>query len=133
MQFIHCEIYQGAIAAAHVEFPTQELYGTSETNPESCVICPVVIDQLGGSTFLPPVNTVEEAIASARTQIEVNNRSYMDYVISDRVVASNAVQHFKNCGIPLEMVPPLALEQPYFPAYSTVSIQYQLFRDTALN
>lgn len=114
MQFIHCEPYQGAIAAAHVEFPSRELYGKSKTTSEFQVISPVVIDQLGGVTFLRPAATVDAAIAAARAQIELNNRSYMDYVIEDRMPAENAFQHFNDCGIPLEMVPPLAIEQPYF-------------------
>ena len=114
MQFIHSEPYQGAIAAAHVEFPARELYGKSKKTFESQTISPVVIDQLGGVTFLPPTETVDEAIAAARDQIERNNRSYMDYVIEDRMPAENAVQHFNDCGIPLEMVPPLAVERPYF-------------------
>ncbi|MGF1521088.1 MAG: hypothetical protein ACFBSF_02040 [Leptolyngbyaceae cyanobacterium] len=124
MQLIHCEIYQGAIAAAHVEFPSRPLYGRAETQSDARIISPVVINQLGGTTFLSPVSTVEEAITSAKAQIEHNNRSYMDYVIADKVAAENAVQHFEACGIPPEMVPPLALEQPYFPTYSTVPIRY---------
>ncbi|MEL6381060.1 MAG: hypothetical protein AAFQ89_01025 [Cyanobacteria bacterium J06626_18] len=132
MQLIHCEIYQGAIAAAHVEFPARILHGQSERRSDARIISPVVINQLGGTTFLSPVSTVEEAIASARAQIEHNNRSYMEYVISDRVTAENAVQHFEACGIPPEMVPPLALEQPYFPTYASVPIQY-FCQDAALN
>ena len=123
MQLIHCEIYQGAIAAAHVEFPAQKLHGQSERFPDVQIISPVVIDQLGGTTFLSPVSTVEDAIAKARVQIERNNRSYMNYVIEDKVTAKNAVQHFEACGIPPEMVPPLALDQPYFPAYAALPIR----------
>ncbi|MBE7382058.1 MAG: hypothetical protein F6J95_011670 [Leptolyngbya sp. SIO1E4] len=113
MRLIHCETYQGAIAAAHVEFPNRELYGSSEMKPDTGVISPVVIDQLGETTLLPPVRNVDEAIAAARAEIERKNRSYIDSVIDDRVPAANAVQHFEDCGIPLELVPPLATERPY--------------------
>ena len=146
MQFIRCETYQGAIAAAHVEFPTQELYEQSDANPRFClptqerhsraevnsgfrVVCPVVINQLGEATFLPPVSTIDEAIAAARAEIEINNHSYMDYVMQNMVTATNAIQHFQDCGIPLEMVPPLALDRPYFPTYSTIAIQPYLIHD----
>ena len=115
MRFIHCETYQGAIAAAHIEFPAQELYGPSSITFAPQVISPVVIDQVGSVDFLMPVSTVEEAIAAAKTKIEQNNRAYMNHVIEDRAPNNNAVQHFQDCGIPSENVPPMATEWPYFP------------------
>ena len=115
MQFIHCEIYQGAIAAAHIEFSSRELYDSSETEGVPQVISPVVIDQIGDADFLQPVATVEEAITAAKTRIEQRNSSYMSHVIEDRIPGNNAVQHFKDCGIPLESLPPIVIERPYFP------------------
>ncbi|MEL6381780.1 MAG: hypothetical protein AAFQ89_04775 [Cyanobacteria bacterium J06626_18] len=115
MQFIHCEIYQGAIAAVHLEFPTQELYGVSETLPSKRVISPVVIDQIGTISLLPPVSTVDKAIAIAKAQIERDNKSYVNHLMQDDVPAQNAVQHIEDCGIPTELVPRLAVEQSYSP------------------
>ena len=103
MQFIHCETYQGAMAAVHLEFPTRELYGPSEPSLGAQVISPVVIDQLGEAHFLLPVRTVEEAIALAKTQIEQNNYAYMVHVRENRVPAENAVRHFEDCGISAEL------------------------------
>lgn len=124
MQFIHIETHQGAIAAAHSESPTRQLYGQLDNSLAPQVISPVVIDQMGVVTFLRPVRSVDEAIAVAKRQIETDNRSYMNYVIKDRVAAANAVQHFEDCGIPLEMVPPLATDRPYFPPMLPESIQH---------
>lgn len=104
MQFIHCEIYQGEIAAAHLEFPVRELYGPSDRTLESQVIRPVVFDQIGEVIFLHPVRTLDEAIAVAKTQIERNNYSYMAYMMEELVPADNAVQHFEDCGMPVERI-----------------------------
>ncbi|MGF1522934.1 MAG: hypothetical protein ACFBSF_11520 [Leptolyngbyaceae cyanobacterium] len=114
MQFIHCEIYQGAIAAVHLEFPTQELYGVSETLPSTRVISPVVIDQVGTINLLPPVNTVDQAIAIAKAQIEYNNESYVNHLLQDDVPAKNIAQHIEDCGIPVELAPHV-VESSYFP------------------
>ncbi|MEO0985795.1 MAG: hypothetical protein AAFY20_09615 [Cyanobacteria bacterium J06639_14] len=113
MQFIHCETYQGAIAAVHVEFPTQELYGSYENMPSERIISPVVIDQVGDVCFLLPVSTVDEAIASAKAHIENRNHSYINHIIEDNVPSNNAIQHFEECGIPLAMVPFLKTEDSY--------------------
>ncbi|MGF1520737.1 MAG: hypothetical protein ACFBSF_00270 [Leptolyngbyaceae cyanobacterium] len=114
MRFVHCETYQGAIAAVHVEFPTRNLYGTSQETVDSGIITPVVMKHFGDGIFLSPVSTVAEAIAAAKAHIEQENRCYVDQVISDQIPASEAVQHFQDCDIPLEIVPPLAMERPYY-------------------
>lgn len=119
MRLIQCETYQGSIAAAHVEYPTRELHGGSEAQPDPGVISPVIIDQSGEIAFLSPVETADEAIAVAKAQIERNNRAYVDHVLDSRVPADNAVQHFQDCGIPLEIVPPLPVGRPYYPGYPT--------------
>lgn len=114
MRFIHCETFQGAIAAAQLEYPSRELYGESGIELDSEIITPIVIDQLGDITFLGPVKTVEEAVGAAKAYIEHRNRSYVDSVLEDRMSPTRAVQHFEDCGIPLEVVPPLAIDRPYF-------------------
>lgn len=124
MRFIHCEIFQGALAAAQLEYPTRELYGNYDAEPAAGVINPVVLDQLGEVTLLPSVDTVAEAIAAAKSYIEQRNRSYVNSVLEDRMPASSAVQHFEDCGIPIEAVPQLALERPYYPNYPSPFIQY---------
>ncbi|MEL6382341.1 MAG: hypothetical protein AAFQ89_07695 [Cyanobacteria bacterium J06626_18] len=114
MRFVHCETYQGAIAAVHVEFPTQSLYGNSQESNETGIISPVVMKHFGDGIFLSPVSTVAEAIAAAKAHIEQENRCYVDQVINDQIPASEAVQHFQDCDIPLDIVPPLAIERPYY-------------------
>lgn len=123
MRFVHCEVYQGAIAAAQLEYPTRDLYGDSGLNPVPGVITPVVVDQLGDMVFLPVVATVDEAIAAAKGHIEERNRSYVDSVLEDKMPAASAVQHFEDCGVPLELVPSLATERPYYPPYPFPQIQ----------
>ena len=51
MQSIHCKTYQGAIAAAQIEFPDRELYGPSKPSLEAQVISPVIIFNLGRPAF----------------------------------------------------------------------------------
>ena len=114
MRFVHCETYQGAIAGVHIEFPNRNLYETSQESVASAIISPVVMKHFGDSIFLHPVSTVAEAIAAAKAHIEQENRDYVDQVINDQIPASEAVQHFQDCGIPLEIVPPLAMERPYY-------------------
>lgn len=115
MRFVYSEIYQGSIAAAHVEVSTQELVqgGEQAMNPE--VLSPVVIDQAGEIVFLAPAGTVAAAIATAKAYIEQNNRRYIDHVLQSNVPPENAIQHFQDCGIPLELIPPLVVERPYYP------------------
>ncbi|NER79681.1 MAG: hypothetical protein F6K42_08875 [Leptolyngbya sp. SIO1D8] len=115
MRLIHCETYQGAIAAAHIEFPSRELYGTSEMKPDSGVISPVVIDQIGEVSFLPAVSDVSEAIAAAKAQIEHRNRTYVDHITMDEVSTTNAMQHLEDCGIPSELIPTSTTDYPYYP------------------
>lgn len=126
MRFIHCETYQGAIAAVSVEYPTRQLYKRSESKPDSEVISPVVIDQIGEVNFLPPVDTIDEAVATAKAEIERRNRCHVNSVLDDRVSAAEAVQHFEDVGIPLEMVPPLALERPYYIPCPSPPLRYIL-------
>lgn len=123
MRFIHCETYQGSIAAAQLEFPNCELYSESDIEASTGIISPVVIDQLGDMVFLAPVATVDAAVAAAKAHIEQRNSSYIDSVLEDKMPAGNAVQHFKDCGIPLEMVPPMVIEQPYFAMYKIPQIR----------
>ena len=115
MQFIYCEIYQGAIAAVHLEFPNQELYGMSETLPSTRVISPVVIDQIGTISLLSPARTVDDAIVKAKAQIERNNQSYVNHLMQEDVPVHNAIQHIEDCGIPSKLVPHPTVEQSYFP------------------
>ncbi|MEO0986378.1 MAG: hypothetical protein AAFY20_12610 [Cyanobacteria bacterium J06639_14] len=117
MRFIHCEIFQGAIAAVHVEFPRRRFYDRVEGESEASVITPVVMKHFGEAIFLAPVDSVDEAIAAAKEHIEGENRSYINQVIGDQVPASEAIQHFQDCDIPLEMVPPLVAERPHYPPY----------------
>ena len=113
MQYIHCRLYQGSIAAVHVEFPAQELYGSCESEPETKVISPVTINQLGDVTFLPAVNSVDEAIAAAEAQIERDNRYYVEHVVETGVPAQNAIQHFQDCGISSESIQSSIRKHPY--------------------
>ena len=115
MRFVHCETYQGAIAAVHVESTSRERDGRLPTESDLGIISPVVLTHFGESTFLPSVGTIAEAIASAKAHIERENQAYIHQVLDDRIAASEAVQHFQNCAIPLEMVPTLVTELPYYP------------------
>lgn len=123
MRFIRCEVHQGAIAAAQLEYPTRDLYSDSTLEPVPGVITPVVIDQLGDMTFLPSVESVHDALAAARSHIEGRNRSHVSSVLEDRMPANKAIQHFEDCGIPLELVPSLATERPYYPHYPFPQVQ----------
>ena len=66
MQSAHYETYRGEIVAVYVETRNSRRNGTSE------VIHPVVIDQVGDVSFIPPVSTVDEAICAAKAAIERN-------------------------------------------------------------
>lgn len=129
MRFIHCETYQGSIVAVHAEFPQRQLHGSAELAEVATVISPVVIDQLGEVTFLSSVDTAEAAIAAAKAQIESNNRLYMDHVLEDNTSIKNAVQHFKDCGIALDTILPIA-ENHYYPMANLSPYSFKTFTST---
>lgn len=122
MKFVHCETHQGAIAAVHIEFPTRKPYNSLPVTFDVGVISPVVMTHFGETAFLPSVDTVAEAIASARAHIERENKLYINQVLDDQIPASEAIQHFEDCAIPLEMVPTLVTERPYYPPHPLLPI-----------
>lgn len=131
MKLVHCETYQGAVAAVHIEQATRELYGPGNQTSETEVISPIVIMHFGEATFLSPVSSIHDAIAAAKIRIEHENRSYVNHVLRDRVPTAQAIQHFQDCGIPLEIVPPLPESAPYYPAFPSPLYQNLLAYDLA--
>ena len=99
MQSTHYETYRGEIVAVYVENRSSRRNGASQ------VIHPVVIDQAGDVSFIPPVSTVDEAIRAAKAEIERDDSSHT----SENKFSK---QPLTDCGIPSKVVLPLVFEHP---------------------